>query len=147
MKAVAPVRAALGVRTIFNILGPLANPAQPPLHVIGAYSRDVAELMAHTLAGLNIERTFVIHGADGWDEPTPIGPFMLFDVRPGQRGRVDARPCGVRLQGVRRAATLRAGTLSTMHAPCAPCSPATIAARIGIACCSARRWRSKWRAW
>ena len=65
MKSVAPVRAALGVRTVFNILGPLANPAQPPLHVIGAYSRDVAKLMAHTLAGLNIERTFVIHGAEG----------------------------------------------------------------------------------
>lgn len=84
MKAIAPVRAALGVRTIFNVLGPLANPAQPPLHVIGAYSRDVAELMANTLAGLNIERTFVIHGANGWDEPTPIGPFVLFDVRPGR---------------------------------------------------------------
>jgi anthranilate phosphoribosyltransferase len=84
MKAVAPVRAALGVRTIFNILGPLANPQQPPLHVIGAYSRDVAQLMAQTLAGLNIERTFVIHGANGWDEPTPIGPFLLFDVRPGR---------------------------------------------------------------
>jgi anthranilate phosphoribosyltransferase len=84
MKAVAPVRAALGVRTIFNVLGPLANPAQPPLHVIGAYSRDVAELMANTLAGLNIERTFVIHGANGWDEPTPIGSFLLFDVRPGR---------------------------------------------------------------
>jgi len=84
MKAVAAVRAALGVRTIFNILGPLANPQQPPLHVIGAYSRDVAQLMAQTLAGLNIERTFVIHGANGWDEPTPIGPFLLFDVRPGR---------------------------------------------------------------
>ena len=83
MKSVAPVRAALGVRTVFNILGPLANPAQPPLHVIGAYSRDVAKLMAHTLAGLEIERTFVIHGAAGWDEPTPVGPFTVFDVRPG----------------------------------------------------------------
>jgi anthranilate phosphoribosyltransferase len=84
MKSVAPVRAAMGVRTVFNILGPLANPAQPPLHVIGAYSRDVAKLMAQTLSGLNIERTFVIHGAKGWDEPTPVGSFALFDVRPGQ---------------------------------------------------------------
>jgi len=83
MKAVAPVRAAMGVRTVFNILGPLANPAQPPLHVIGAYSHDVAKLMALTLAGLDIERAFVIHGAAGWDEPTPIGSFTLFDVRPG----------------------------------------------------------------
>lgn len=83
MKAIAPVRAALGVRTIFNILGPLTNPAAPPLHVIGAFSLDVARLMAETLAGMDIERAFVVHGAGGWDEPTPIGPFELFDVRPG----------------------------------------------------------------
>ncbi len=82
-KAIAPVRAALGVRTIFNILGPLTNPAEPPFHLIGAYNLDVAKLMAQTLAGMPIERTFVIHGAEGWDEPTPIGPFALFDVRPG----------------------------------------------------------------
>jgi anthranilate phosphoribosyltransferase len=84
MKVVGPVRAALGVRTIFNILGPLTNPAEPPFHLIGAYSTDVARLMAQTLAGLPIERTFVVHGADGWDEPTPVGPFTLFDVRPGR---------------------------------------------------------------
>jgi anthranilate phosphoribosyltransferase len=82
-KAIAPVRAALGVRTVFNILGPLSNPARPPLHVIGAFSLEVAKLMADTFAGLDIERAFVIHGAAGWDEPTPIGPFTLFDVRPG----------------------------------------------------------------
>lgn len=84
MKAVAPVRAALGVRTIFNILGPLTNPSEPPFHLIGAYSTDVARLIAQTIAGLPIERTFVIHGSDGWDEPTPIGPFTVFDVRPGR---------------------------------------------------------------
>jgi anthranilate phosphoribosyltransferase len=83
MKAIAPIRQALGVRTIFNILGPLANPAAPPFHVIGAFSLDVAQLMASTLSALPIERCFVVHGADGWDEPTPIGPFSLFDVRPG----------------------------------------------------------------
>jgi anthranilate phosphoribosyltransferase len=85
MKAIAPVRAALGVRTIFNILGPLANPAAPPLHLIGAFSLDAAQLIADALAGLDIERAFVVHGAAGWDEPTPIGPFTLFDV---QRGTV-----------------------------------------------------------
>jgi anthranilate phosphoribosyltransferase len=84
MKAIAPVRAALGVRTIFNILGPLTNPAQPPFHLIGAFSLDVAKLIADTLAGMENERTFVVHGAEGWDEPTPIGPFTLFDVRPGR---------------------------------------------------------------
>jgi anthranilate phosphoribosyltransferase len=81
---VAPVRAALGVRTVFNILGPLVNPAQPRLHLVGAFSLEVARLMADAFAGLPIERTFVVHGAAGWDEPTPIGPFTLFDVRPGR---------------------------------------------------------------
>ena len=83
MKAIAPVRAALGVRTIFNLLGPLANPAQAPYAVIGAWSGDIARLMADTLAGMDIRRMFVVHGDDGWDEPTPASPFTLFDVRPG----------------------------------------------------------------
>src|SRR3984893_9374135 len=87
-KALAPIRAALGVRTVFNILGPLVNPAQPPLHLVGAFSLEVARLIADTFQGLPIERTFVVHGAGGWDEPTPVGPFTLFDVRPG---RVEAR--------------------------------------------------------
>src|SRR3569833_128755 len=84
MKTVAPVRTALGVRTIFNILGPLMNPATPPFHLIGAFSLDIAQLIADTLSGMQIERTFVVHGAEGWDEPTPIGSFTLFDVRPGR---------------------------------------------------------------
>ncbi len=83
MKSVAAVRAALGIRTIFNILGPLTNPAAPPFLLIGAYSLEVAQLMADTLAGMDVERAFVVHGAEGWDEPTPVGPFVLFDVRPG----------------------------------------------------------------
>ncbi len=84
MRAISPIRAALGVRTVFNILGPLVNPAQPPLHLVGAYSLEIARLIADTFAGLPGERAFVIHGAEGWDEPTPIGPFTVFDVRPGQ---------------------------------------------------------------
>ena len=83
MKALGPVRAAMGVRTVFNILGPLSNPAEPGYHVIGAYSLTVAQLMAEALAGLPIRRAFVIHGAGGWDEPTPLGPFTLLDVHNG----------------------------------------------------------------
>lgn len=83
-KAVAPVRSALGVRTIFNILGPLTNPAEPPLHLIGAFNAESAKLIADTLAGMSVERAFVVHGAEGWDEPTPMGPFTVFDVRPGR---------------------------------------------------------------
>jgi anthranilate phosphoribosyltransferase len=83
MKAIAPVRAALGVRTVFNILGPLVNPASPEYHVLGAYSPQVASLMAQTLAGMPVRRAFVIHGEPGWDEATPVGKFLLYDVRPG----------------------------------------------------------------
>lgn len=83
MASIAPVRRALGVRTIFNILGPLTNPAAPPYAVIGACNEETASLMAHALAEMPIARAFVIHGASGWDEPTPIGPFLLFDVAPG----------------------------------------------------------------
>jgi anthranilate phosphoribosyltransferase len=84
MRAVAPVRAALGIRTVFNLLGPLTNPAEPPYHLIGAFSREAAKLMAEALAGLPIRRAFVVHGEPGWDEPTPAGPFLLYDVRPGE---------------------------------------------------------------
>lgn len=84
MKAIAPVRSALGVRTVFNILGPLSNPAEPLFHVIGAYNEPTARLMAQALAGLPLQRAFVVHGAGGWDEPTPLGPFLLLDVSPGE---------------------------------------------------------------
>jgi anthranilate phosphoribosyltransferase len=89
MKAIMPIRQALGVRTVFNMLGPLLNPAAPPFHLIGAYHIDAAALMADALAGMPIERTYVVHGHPGWDEATPIGPFTLFDVRPGKVTRVE----------------------------------------------------------
>ena len=84
MKAIAPVRQAMGVRTVFNVLGPLTNPAQPEYQIIGAFSEEVAQLMAETMSGMPVERAFVVHGAPGWDEVTPVGPFLLLDVRPGQ---------------------------------------------------------------
>jgi anthranilate phosphoribosyltransferase len=83
MKAVVPVRGALSVRTVFNMLGPLTNPAAPPFQLIGAWSAAAAKLMAEALAGMPIERAFVVHGAPGWDEATPVGEFILHDVRPG----------------------------------------------------------------
>ena len=97
-KAISPVRAALGVRTVFNILGPLSNPAEPGFHVIGAYDLRTARLMADALAGLPINRAFVVHGAGGWDEPTPLGPFALFDVRPGSVRQSERTPANFGLQ-------------------------------------------------
>jgi anthranilate phosphoribosyltransferase len=82
MKAVAPVRKAMGVRTVFNLLGPLTNPAAPPYLLLGAFSPAAARLMAEALAGFEgLERAFVVHGAPGWDEATPVGPFVLYEVR------------------------------------------------------------------
>jgi anthranilate phosphoribosyltransferase len=97
MKSVAPIRAALGVRTVFNLLGPLTNPAAPRFYLIGAYDAAAAELMAESLAGMEVERAWVIHGASGWDEATPIGPFLAFDVtRAGiRRLEVDPREFGL----------------------------------------------------
>ncbi len=83
MKNVMPVRGAMGVRTVFNVLGPLTNPAAPPFMLIGAYSIPTAKLMADALSGLPLERAFVVHGEPGWDEATPVGDFVLHDVRPG----------------------------------------------------------------
>jgi hypothetical protein len=79
MKSLAPVRSALGVRTVFNLLGPLTNPAAPRYALIGAFDAPAAQLMADTLAGMNIERAWVVHGAAGWPiwpvaMPPPISP-------------------------------------------------------------------------
>ena len=102
MKALAPVRAALGIRTVFNLLGALTNPAAPRFRLIGAYDAATAELMAGTLAGMDIERAWVVHGAGGWDEATPIGPFLAFGVERNtiHRYEIDPRefnltPCGL----------------------------------------------------
>lgn len=84
MKAVVPIRGALSVRTVFNVLGPLTNPAAPPFQLIGAYSREAAKLMAESLSGMPLERAFVVHGEPGWDEATPAGDFWLYDVTPGK---------------------------------------------------------------
>ena len=97
MKQVAPVRKALGVRTVFNLLGPLTNPAAPPYGLIGAYSSESAALMAEAFSGLPIERVFVVHGEPAWDEPTPVGTFELFDVRPGRWSRTVRDPQDVGL--------------------------------------------------
>lgn len=95
LSALAGVRRTLGVRTIFNVLGPLTNPAEPPFGLLGAFSEHAAAKMAESLAGLPIARVFVVHGAGGWDEPTPVGPFVVFDVRPGSVARVVRDPASL----------------------------------------------------
>ena len=76
-------RRALGTRTVFNLLGPLANPARPSHQVLGAADPASARLMAAALVKLGVQRAFVVHGTPGWDEATPCGPFLCLDVRDG----------------------------------------------------------------
>jgi len=84
MKAVVPIRRAMKVRTAFNMLGPLTNPAAPPYQVVGAFSPEACEKMAGALAGLGVVSACVVHGTPGWDEASPCGPFQQWLVRRGQ---------------------------------------------------------------
>ena len=83
MKHAAPVRRELGTRTIFNVLGPLTNPAGARAGVFGVYAADVARTVADALAVLDSRRAFVVHGAYGVDELSPAGPNLVFEVVEG----------------------------------------------------------------
>ncbi len=96
MKYVAPVRKELGIRTIFNILGPLANPAGANMELMGVYDESLIEPLAHVLANLGVKRALVVYGTDGLDEislsaPTKIcevkdGTFTSYEITPEQFG-------------------------------------------------------------
>jgi anthranilate phosphoribosyltransferase len=83
MRHAAPVRRELGTRTIFNVLGPLTNPAGARAGVFGVYSAEVARTVADALAVLGSRRAFVVHGAHGIDELSPAGPNLVFEVADG----------------------------------------------------------------
>lgn len=84
MQYAQPVRIELKMRTVFNLLGPLTNPAAASAQLAGAPSAHAAELIAGALAALGLERGFVVHGSDGLDEITTTGPTLLFEIRDGQ---------------------------------------------------------------
>src|SRR5205085_7224679 len=84
MKHVAPVRKQLGVRTIFNMLGPLTNPARANAQVIGVYAPYLTEMFAHTLKSLGSLRAFVVHGSDGLDEITITGASRVTELKNGE---------------------------------------------------------------
>lgn len=81
--AIAP-RRELGFRTVFNVLGPLTNPAGTKRQVIGTFHRDLVDKMAHVLAALGTEHALVVHGHDGLDEITVTGPTQVAEVRDGR---------------------------------------------------------------
>jgi anthranilate phosphoribosyltransferase len=91
-KHVQPVRLELKMRTAFNYLGPLSNPARAEIQVTGAWSNDAAEKIAGALARLGLVRGYVVHGSDGLGELTVTGPSLAFDVREGTVTRMTLTP-------------------------------------------------------
>jgi anthranilate phosphoribosyltransferase len=87
-----PVRVDLKIRTVFNLLGPLTNPAGASAQLAGAPSPHFAELMAGALAALGLESGFVVHGSDGLDEITTTGPTLAFEIRHGDVTRRTLTP-------------------------------------------------------
>lgn len=84
MRFVGPVRKELGIRTLFNILGPLANPAHATAQLLGVYDEALMEPLAHVLAELGVKNALVVHGADGLDEVTTSAATDIITVRDGK---------------------------------------------------------------
>ena len=84
MKYAQPARIELKTRTVFNILGPLTNPAGAGAQLVGAPSENAAALMAEVLASLGLRRGFVVHGSDGLDEITTTGPTLTLEIGDGK---------------------------------------------------------------
>ena len=92
MRHVGPTRIELGTRTIFNLLGPLANPAGARRQLIGVFDARWATLMAEVLRNLGSERVWVVHGGDGTDELTTTGPSTVIELDAGAIRRFEVAP-------------------------------------------------------
>ena len=84
MKHAAPVRRELATRTVFNVLGPLTNPAGARAQIVGVYAPGLVRTIAEVLSQLGAERAFVVHGAGGIDELSPCGPNLVCEVVGGE---------------------------------------------------------------
>ena len=97
MRHAAPIRRELATRTVFNVLGPLTNPAGARAQVVGVYAPELVPTIAEVLARLGAERAFVVHGAGGVDELSPAGPNLVCEVVGGtvRRREIDPLDLGV----------------------------------------------------
>jgi anthranilate phosphoribosyltransferase len=92
MRHVAPVRKELGIRTLFNLLGPLANPAGARRQLLGVPAPHLVPILAATLVELGTDRAFVVHGHGGLDEISPAGPTRVAEVRAGRVREYEVTP-------------------------------------------------------
>lgn len=83
MKYVGPIRKELGFRTVFNILGPLTNPAKPTMFLLGVYDEYLVEPLVKVLDSLGVQRAIVVYGQEKLDEISPNGPTTVCELRHG----------------------------------------------------------------
>ncbi len=100
MRHAGPVRRELGMRTVFNLLGPLCNPAAAAVQVVGVYEDRAVALVAEALARLGARRALVVHGSDGMDEITLTGPTRFAEVRDGRVRHGSVEPADFGLPAV-----------------------------------------------
>lgn len=112
MKHVGPSRVELGTRTIFNILGPLSNPAGTRRQLIGVFDRRWIVPMAEVLAALGSQHVWVVHGSDGLDEITTTGPTHVAELKDGKVDTFDISPSDIGLKPA-RAEDLKGGDAAT----------------------------------
>lgn len=92
MKHAAGPRRELKIRTVFNLLGPMTNPAIPTLQLLGVYDFNLAELVAEVLRNVGVKRALVVHGSDGLDEVTLTGKTMCIELNGKDVSRLDLNP-------------------------------------------------------
>jgi anthranilate phosphoribosyltransferase len=127
MKHVGPTRVELGTRTIFNLLGPLSNPAGVKRQMVGVFARPWIEPLAHVLGALGSERAIVVHGSDGLDEITTAGPTYVaelvngkvktYEIEPEALGLKHAKPEALRGGDATQNATALRGVLAGKPGP------------------------------
>jgi anthranilate phosphoribosyltransferase len=112
MRHAAPVRKELATRTVFNVLGPLTNPAGARALMLGVYSPELARTLADALVQLGVTRAYVVHGANGIDELSPCGPNLVVEVEEGKVREYELDPLDL---GIARCdpSELRGGDPST----------------------------------
>src|SRR5690606_37916884 len=101
MRFAGPVRQALKMRTVFNLLGPLANPARVTRQLVGVFSPVWLRPMAESLHRLGSERAWVIHGADGLDELSTTGPNRIVELKDGEIEEFEIAPSDAGLNTAR----------------------------------------------
>jgi len=109
MRFAAPVRRELGVRTLFNCLGPLANPAGAQYQLLGAFSDKIRPVLAETLRQLGTVKAWVVHSSDGLDEVSPFGPTQVTALVDGQLSEFEITPEDFGLERSERGAIAGAG--------------------------------------